>query len=397
MNRAVALDATGERRRTTGRAMAALRRACCMMVLLAAGLGPAAAEPGVTVTRVRIGMSVPLTGPLAAYGVPLRQGLAMGLDQINAAGGIAGREIELIARDDAGQPRQAVANTRALLEAGVLALTGYHGTGTLEEVLPLLEAEGVPLVGAASSAELLREPPRRHVFNLRAGAREEAAAMVLHLDTVSLTDIAVLAQDDALGQAGLEGMRHELARLAMRPQAVARLAPDAGPAAVAQAVDQVCRSRPQALVLVLDARNALATVRAARQIGCSSQYYVTSEAGAQLLAGGGRPGEAAGLIVAQVVPHPAASLPLTVEFQRAALAAGLATSHAALEGYIYARVLAESLRRCGRELTRRCLMAALEIRPLDVGGYRVQFAAGDRRGSRFVEMTFVTPDGRLRR
>jgi branched-chain amino acid transport system substrate-binding protein len=366
-------------------------------MLLLALCGTAGAEPGVTPGKVSLGMSVPLTGPLANYGAQLRQGLALGFEQVNAGGGVAGREIEFVVKDDAGRPEQAVANTRALIDAGVLAMTGYHGAGTIEAVLPVLEAAGVPLVGVASSAELLREPPRHNVFNLRAGAREEAAAMVLHLDTVSLTEIAVLAQDDALGRAGLEGIQHELIRLAMRPQAVVRIAPDASGAAVDKAVQQACRARPQGLVLVLDARNALAAVRAARRGGCTSQYYITSEAGAQLLAGGAQAGELAGLIVSQVVPHPATSIPLVAEFQRAAAAAGVAPSHASLEGFIYARVLAEGMRRCSRDLTRRCLVAALESRPLDLGGYRLQFAPNDRRGSRFVEMTIVTADGRFRR
>ena len=358
----------------------------------------AAAEPGVTTNKVAIGMSAPLTGPLAGYGTQLRRGLALGLEQVNAGGGIAGREIELVVKDDAGRPEQAVANTKATLDAGVLAMTGYHGAGAIEAVLPVLEAAGVPLVGVASSAELLREPPRRNVFNLRAGAREEAAAMVLHLDTLGLTEIAVLAQDDALGRAGLEGIQIELIRLSMRPQAVVRLATEASPVATSNAVQQACAGRPQGLVLVLDARNALGAIRAAKRAACGVRFYVTSEAGAQLLAGGAETGELAGVIVSQVVPHPAsAALPLQAEFQRASTAAGVTPSYPALEGFIYARTLAEALRRCGRELTRRCLVAALESRPLDLGGYRLQFAPNDRRGSRFVEMTIVTADGRFRR
>lgn len=373
-------------------------RTVAVLLLALVGAAAVATEPGVGPNKISIGMSAPLTGPLANYGTQLRRGLALGLEQVNAGGGIAGREIELVVKDDASRPEQAVANTQALLEAGVLAMTGYHGAATIEAVLPLLDGTGVPLVGVASSAELLREPVRRNVFNLRAGAREEAAAMVLHLDTLGITDVAVLAQDDALGRAGLEGIQLELTRLAMRPHAVVRLAPDASAAATTAAVQQACASRPQGLVLVLDARNALGAIRAARRAACGVRFYVTSEAGAQLLAGGAQATELAGAIVSQVVPHPAsAALPLQAEFQRASAAAGVAPSYPAFEGFIYARALAEALRRCGREPTRRCLVAALESKPLDLGGYRLQFAPNDRRGSRFVEMTIVTADGRFRR
>ncbi|TWO72909.1 ABC transporter substrate-binding protein [Caenimonas sedimenti] len=369
----------------------------CVAALLAATVLPGlAAEPGVTPQKVTVGMSTPLTGPLAHYGRELERGLRVGLGQANAAGGANGREVELLVRDDAGQPDRAVTNTRALLEGGVIALTGYHGAASIEAVLLLVEQSGVPLIGAASSAEVLREPPRRGVFNLRAGAREEAAAMVLQLDTVGLSEIAAIVQDDALGRAGLEGIQVELTRLALKPQAVEKLPQGATAPDISRATQAVCKQRPQALVLALDAQNALAVIRAARKAACLPQFYVMSEAGAQLVAGGASPGELAGVVVSQVVPHPGtAAAPAALDYRR--LLGAAAPSYPGLEGFLYARVLVEGLRRCGREPSRRCLVAALEARPVDAGGYRVQFGANDRRGSKFVEMTIVTPDGRFRR
>jgi branched-chain amino acid transport system substrate-binding protein len=355
------------------------------------------AEPGVTADKLVLGMSTPLTGPLAYYGAELRRGVKLGLDQVNSAGGIAGRRIELLVQDDAGLSARAVANTRELLAVGVLAMTGYHGAASIEAVLPLLDEAGVPLVGAASSAELLREPVRKGVFNLRAGAREETAAMVLQLDTVGLTAIAAIAQEDALGRAGMDGIQLELMRLALRLTSQARLSPGANMTAVAQAVQTVCKQRPQALVLALDATNALSVIREARRIGCMPQFYVMSEAGAQLLAGGAAVGELSGAIVSQVMPHPGnVSVPLIADYQRQ-LAGTAPPSYPSVEGFVYARLIAEALRRCGREPSRRCLLSSMEGKALDAGGYRVQFAPGDRRGSRFVEMTIVTADGRFRR
>ena len=60
------------------------------------------------------------------------------------------------------------------------------------------------------------------------------------------------------------------------------------------------------------------------------------------------------------------------------------------------RVLHQALARCGRDTSRRCIGTALEARPVDLGGYRVQFAPGDRRGSRYVDMTYLAADGRVR-
>jgi len=318
--------------------------------------------------------------------------------QVNGAGGIHGREVEIVVKDDGGLPDRAVANTRTLLALGVLALTGYHGAGPVEAALAVVDQADVPLVGVASSAELLREPPRRTVFNLRAGAREEAAAMVLQLDSVGLTDIAVVAQDDALGRAGLEGIQVELARLAMRPVSVFKLATNADASAQSAVAQAVCKGTPQALVLALDARNSLQVIRATRKAGCVTQFYVMSEAGAQLVADVAGRAEVAGVVVSQVVPHPATgAVAVMLDYRRQLGADANSATYPGLEGFIYGRVIAEGLRRCGREATRRCLIAALESRPIDAGGYHVQFSPTDRRGSKFVEMTIVTPDGRFRR
>lgn len=370
-----------------------LRASLCAVAALLAQ--EARSEPGVTSARIAIGMSAPMSGPLSHYGLDLAKGLRLGFDQFNAAGGIAGRRIELLVRDDGGLPDRAVANAQALLDEGVLAFTGLHGASSVAAVLPIIEKGGALLVGTASSAELLREPPLRQVFNLRAGAREETAAMVLHLDTIGITEIAAIAQDDALGSAALEGVQFELTRLAIRPQALVRLPVQPSPADVARAVQAACKAKPQALVLGLNAANVLSVIRTARKAGCSPQFYAMSEAGAELLATNGIPGELAGVVVSQVLPHPrAASVPVAADYLRLAVAT---PTYAGLEGFVYARVLSEGLRRCANSITRQCLASALEAKAVDVGGYRVEFRPNDRRGSRFVEMTIITPDGRFRR
>lgn len=360
----------------------------------------ALAEPGVTDQKLIVGISTPLSGSLAQYGVDLYKGMQLGLMQINANGGIAGRQIELMVRDDAGLTERATANTRELLAAGVLAITGYYGHAAIEAALPLWDAAGVPIIGVASESEGLREPPRSTLFNLRAGARDESIAMVLHLDTVGITEVAVITQDSDTGRAGLESFNNELVRLAILPNAQAQLPVNASDVAVAKAVQIVCKTNPQAIVLLLDASSALTVIRQARKKNCAPQFYVMSAAGTQILAGALLPGDMTGVVVSQVLPSPnAVKIPLVADFRRLVAAQTLSAtpSYATLEGFVYARVIVEALKRCTREPSRRCLVKALESRPIDVGGYRVQFHTNDRRGSKFVEMTIVTPDGRFRR
>jgi branched-chain amino acid transport system substrate-binding protein len=358
--------------------------------------GLVGAQP-VAPARLLVGISAPLSGSSAEHGNALMHGLRLGLGQANAAGGIGGRPVELMVRDDGGDPGRTLANTREFVNAGAVALSGYYQASA--SVLSLITQSGVPLVGIASGAETLRDPVQPLVFNLRAGWRDEAAAMILHLDSIGATDIAALSQNDEHGRASRESLRAEMARLAVQPVAQAELGGAADEPAVQRAVERVCRDRPHAAVLMLDMPLAAMAMQQMRRIDCTRSIYLPNEVGARLGAAAAEAGAGSGgIIVAQVVPHPArVSLPVVADYHRASTAADHKPHHASFEGYLYGRVLVEALGRCAKEPSRHCVAAALEMRPIDLGGYRVQFSPGDHRGTRFVEMIFLSADGRFLR
>ncbi|MFZ2987601.1 ABC transporter substrate-binding protein [Ideonella sp.] len=343
---------------------------------------------------VKIGISTPLSGPDGARGQALLQGLKAGLLNAEAA-------VELLALDDAGQPSRTLANTKALLQQGVVALTGFHGAANIEAALPVLEPAGVPMVGVSSSSEGLREPARRWLFNLRAGAADETAALIYHLDTLGLTEVAVVAQSDGLGKATSEGVKHQLTRIGIRPVAMEGLTSQAGSAEVRAVMSRVCAAKPAAVVLAVSPQLALAAVRAARGMGCRMVFEVLSETGSEMARNPDETGELVGLVVSQVLPSPRSPHALATQAQRDLTRAGGANapplSYASLEGYLYGRVLTEALRSCGKRSTPECLISALEGRKLDVAGYALQFGGGERRGSRFVELTMLDAQGRFRR
>lgn len=347
------------------------------------------------VEAVRIGMSAPLTGPNAAYGSGLLHGLRLGLASLRG-GSLDGRRVELLVLDDAGDPQRAGTNTVEFLTRGVVALTGYHGARSIEAALSQPAADKIPFVGVSSSADSLRSPEMRQVFNLRAGAADEIGKIVQHFDTLAAQRIAVLAQDDTLGAAGLDGLKIELARLAMRPDSMLTLSAQAGEPEVVQAVTRMCASAPDAALLALEARLAMAAVRSARRAGCAQTRFATmSETGAALAGAA----DAYGLAVAQVLPHPAQlSHPLVAAYQRALGGDRSAASYPSLEGFVYGRMLAEVLSICGsRRANAACIAEVLNNRPPELPGWKVRFTPQDRRGASYVEMTFIDSQGRVQR
>lgn len=353
---------------------------------------------------VLVGMTLPLSGSDAPLGAALRDGAQLAIARANAAGGVAGRPIELALRDDGGDPRRAAAHAGQLLQAGALVFAGALGAASTRAVAEVVSPRGseplAALVAPVTSADGLREPVRPGVFHLRAGMAEQANAALLHLDTLGIERYALLVQDDELGRSALDRVQFELTRIALRPVSVERLPAPATAADVRAAMARVCGARPQGLVVALDPAAAAEALGISRAQQCAAQHLVFSETGAVLAThlpadGGTHP--FSGLLVTQVVPHPDRRLhPLVDEFQRARAAFGGSSSHGALEGYLALRVAVEALRSCERSLERRCVLQALVARSFELPGMKVQFGPAQRQPRPFVEVNLLDAGGRLR-
>ncbi|MBU1141580.1 MAG: ABC transporter substrate-binding protein [Firmicutes bacterium] len=111
---------------------------------------------GVTATTVLVGNTAVLSGPLAFVGVPFRNGMMAAFEEVNEAGGIAGRTIEYINRDDGFDGTVGLTNTKQLInEDHIFALVGHFGTGTVSNTLAVIREAGIPMVYAATGVNVL--------------------------------------------------------------------------------------------------------------------------------------------------------------------------------------------------------------------------------------------------
>src|SRR6266566_815151 len=153
--------------------------------ILFAAVGPLAAradEVGVSSDTILFGQAAALDGPSSALGRGMRQGIVAAFEQVNAAGGIHGRKLKLISRDDGYDPDRSLYQTKRLLEQDkVFALIGAVGTPTAISTIPLSSAKNVPFIGPFTGAEFLRSPDIRNVINIRASYAAEAEAWIQHL------------------------------------------------------------------------------------------------------------------------------------------------------------------------------------------------------------------------
>ena len=360
------------------------------------------AEPGVTDTSITIGMSAPFSGPNAAYGQDMRQTIQAYFDQLNKGGGVNGRKLELVALDDGYETERTVANTKTLLgEKNAFALLSYYGSSpTTEAMNKVFGPAKVPLVGTISGANTLREPVgsnpnSRYMFNVRASYADETEAIVNQLVSFGLKNIAVFYQNDGFGQSGLDGVTAALKKHNLAPSAVGTV--ERNSLDVSKAVDAIAKANPQAVVMVTLYKPTAAFVLAMKKVGRNPMFMTLSPVGTEQLAQ--ELGAASrGIGVSQVVPYPwNDTAPVVREYQKLVAKPGT-YSYYGMEGYLMAKTLVEGLRRAGKDLSREKLQNALEgMSPADLGGYRINYTANGRHGSRFVELTVIGSGGRVLR
>lgn len=144
-----------------------LRSAVAGAALLLLGATPALAQqgPGVTDKEIKLGTWIPLTGPLAAYGVPFRAGADAYINMINEKGGIKGRKIVLIVEDNAYNPQRTVAAARKLISRDeVLAIGMPFGAVSASAFDYVLGESKVPMINSYGSALEWFTPPKENLF-----------------------------------------------------------------------------------------------------------------------------------------------------------------------------------------------------------------------------------------
>jgi branched-chain amino acid transport system substrate-binding protein len=363
------------------------------LIVLSAG---SRAENGVSEGEVVVGQFAAMSGPAALLGQRLQVGIQTYFTAINAQGGINGRKLRLVSRDDGYEPDRAAAAARALIrDDKVFALIGAVGTPTGLAAMPVFTAEKVPMIGMFTGAQGLREPFNRYVFHLRASYFGETERIVQHLTTLGVKKIAVFYQNDAYGKAGLEGVTRALARRNLKPAALATV--ERNTVDVGSAIRTIIPEQPEAVVQIGAYKACAEFIKEARKIGYGGQFFNVSFVGAKSLADElGSTG--LGVVVSQVVPFPyVPSSALVREYQqRMAEANEKDYDFSSLEGFIMAKVFAEGLRRAGKSPTRESLISGLEsMKEVNLGGFNITFGPQDHEGSKFTDLTIIGTGGRF--
>lgn len=355
--------------------------------------GSAFADNGVTAKEILLGQSCALTGPAQALGQGMRAGLLAYFAKVNADGGIDGRRVRLMSKDDGYEPDRAIKNTRELIQKDkVFLLIGEVGTPTSKAVVPIAEKGKVPFVGPFTGAEFLRNPFKKYVINVRGSYYQEMEKLTQYLvDNKKLRKIACFYQNDGYGQAGLSGIKIALKKRSMELVATGNY--ERNTLAVKSGLLKIRRAKPDAVVMVGAYKPCAEFIKLAKKAGMKDTIYcnisfVGTEALRKEL---GDAGESC--IISQVVRFPwDGSVPLVKEYTAAMkrYQPDAKVGFVSLEGYMVGKLFCMAAKAVKGEPTREGFIRAVDnTGTFDLGGVVLQFNQNDHQGLDEVFLTII--------
>lgn len=190
--------------------------------LCAAGLALAQAPTG---QPVRIGVIGPFSGPSSDFGNPMLHGVQLAVEEINAVGGYLGRPLELVVKDDQGNPDVGLKGSQELVKEGVIATIGFCNTGVALKALDTFQNAQAPLIIPCSTGTPLTAKfpaPQSYIFRTSARDAIQAPFVVDDLVRRGWTKVAIFADTTGYGEAGLKDVEAALAAKQLKPVYVAR-------------------------------------------------------------------------------------------------------------------------------------------------------------------------------
>jgi branched-chain amino acid transport system substrate-binding protein len=354
-------------------------------------------------SSIVVGISNVQSGPSRALGEKLVEGSRAYFDIVNYGGGIHGRHINIVLKDDRYEPDPAVQNTNDLITKDqVFFLFDYVGTPTLTRVLPLLkyyEDKEIVNVAPFTGADPQRRPPYdKYVFNIRASYREETQTLVRYLYDKGYRKIGYFGQADAYGKSGEIGVRSALAAYGLNLVGSTTYRRNAPFETSMKEQVEILRSEgAEAVISVGTYGPCAAFIRDARMTGwkipVANVSFVNADAMLSLLvdySAKTRQDLTIGLINSQVVPSPnEIGSPLVASYRRhfSQQIAGFVS----LEGWLNAAVVSEALRRAGSNPSRAAFIKAMEsLKGWDPGlGVKLEFSPTSHQGMHKVWLTRI--------
>jgi branched-chain amino acid transport system substrate-binding protein len=324
---------------------------------------------------IKVGAITTLTGRLAEFGKQQQAGFQVAIDEINAAGGINGQQVELLLEDSASDVNKGLAAAEKLVNEGIGIVINEYSSSIVKAQAEYFTREQVPNIVVGSSDESITAPGSEYVFRVNATTRGYAETMMAIFSDTGIQTIALLAgtgafekslQESVIAQAEANGI-----------EVLDSQAYDKGLTDFRPILNGFKARNPDAIVLAGYQEDSVAVMRQAQEIGLSPKLFIGGATGFVLPAfiEGAGPASEYIATVAAWSPDVPGNEDLTTRLSEAL--GGERPSHHAALAYGGMRVALDAVARAGSSTDREALRVALLETNLDVGYDTITFESFD--------------------
>jgi ABC-type branched-subunit amino acid transport system substrate-binding protein len=336
-----------------------------LVLALVATTASAENGPGITATEIKIGNTMPYSGPASGYAIVGRTEQAF-YNMVNAKGGINGRKINFLSYDDAYSPPKTVEQMRKLVEQDdVFATFGSLGTPTNTAIWKYMNQKKVPHLFISTGAEKWNDPKNYpYTISLYASYLMEARTAARYiLQTKPDAKIGILSQNDDFGRDYVRGFKEALGAKAAT-MIVKEKTYEVSDATIDSQLIELKSSGADTFYDVTTPKFGAQAVKKVAEMGWKPLHYIVSVASSikSVLIPAGVD-NSVGLVTAVVAKTPgdprwkdSEDVKNYLAFMKEWNGGSDPDDQSAVTGYISAWLTVETLKRCGDDLTRENLM-----------------------------------------
>jgi ABC-type branched-subunit amino acid transport system substrate-binding protein len=236
----------------------------------------AAKVQGITDKTIKIGLTGPYTGAAAVAGQGLRAGVQIAIDEVNAAGGIDGRQVELVALDDGFEIPKLVANMKRLISQDqVYAIVAAAGSQALPGSWPDVKESGIIVWGPVTPPD----PKLPSVFILGPSRTEQTRVAVDFMCERNVKRFFLVGQTNNLGQEGKAGASVQVPKCPGMELVGEEYLEPTKTDGVSAAANKIVQARADGVMFVTDNTQAALTAKRLRELGSTALLVAENGAG----------------------------------------------------------------------------------------------------------------------
>jgi branched-chain amino acid transport system substrate-binding protein len=295
---------------------------------------------------IKVGVVLPLTGEQAKFGEIEKNSFLMGLEEINKAGGVKGRPIELIIEDDTGKPdvgRSAV--EKLISQDNVVAITGGYSSSVTYAMCAVAQQRKVPFLVTTGSADKITEQGWDNVFRINPPVSEYPKALNSFLrDIVKPQTVAILYENTLFGQSGAKEFAEQCEKVGVK--VLMKEGYEAGAVDFKPLLIKVKSAKPDFVYMISYVMDAALLMRQSKELNFNPRLFVGGGAGFTLPEFSKNAGEAAEFVFSADLwsanlPYPGAK----EYFENYKNKFGTPTEYHGAEAYASIFVVADALKR----------------------------------------------------